>query len=230
VVDHSRRFISYDLGWPGSVTDVKMFKNSHLWIHRRQYFKNGEYILVDKGYHIFKIKCIHTHVALTGYPSSPYVLRPFDETELAAALPADTPRMREFNFHLSSVRIASEHAYGLLKGRFLSLKGMGEHKDIQSIYKAIEAMLVLHNICIDWNDHPETIWQFDPMDIWSGWDGVEDEIEDEDETEGEDDGGIEVGIEVIAGDANIPERETPQYLKEEGRRKRQIIFEELFPK
>ena len=24
-------------------------KNSHLWMNRREYFKNGEYILVDKG-------------------------------------------------------------------------------------------------------------------------------------------------------------------------------------
>ena len=64
--------------------------------------------------------------------------------------------MQEFNVLLSSVHIAPEHAYGLLKGCFLSLKGMEKHKDIQVIYKAIGAMLVLHNICIDWNDHPET--------------------------------------------------------------------------
>lgn len=49
VVDHMRRFISFDLGWPGSVTDIKMFKHSYLWTHRRLHFKNGEYILVDKG-------------------------------------------------------------------------------------------------------------------------------------------------------------------------------------
>lgn len=48
-IDHERRFTSYELGWPGSVTDVKIFKNSHLWMNRREYFKNGEYILVDKG-------------------------------------------------------------------------------------------------------------------------------------------------------------------------------------
>jgi hypothetical protein len=105
---------------------------------------------------------------LVGYPSSPYVLRPFDKTEFVGASPADIPHMREFNVLLSSVRIASEHAYGLLKGCFLSLKGMGEHKDVQTKYKAIEAMLVLHNICIDWNDHPDSIWQYDPTDIWEG--------------------------------------------------------------
>jgi hypothetical protein len=159
---------------------------------------------------------------LVGYPLSPYVLRPFDETEFAGASPADIPRMREFNVLLSSVCIASEHAYGLLKGRFLSLKGMGEHKDVQEIYKAIEAMLVLHNICIGWNDHPDSIWEYDPTDIWEGWDGVDDRVDDEGDE-------AEVGIEDIEGEANIPERETPQYLKDEGRRKRQIVFDELFP-
>ena len=53
VVDHSRQFISFDLGWPGPVTDIKMFKHSYLWTHRRLHFKNGEYILVDKGDIVF---------------------------------------------------------------------------------------------------------------------------------------------------------------------------------
>ena len=48
-VDHEARFTSYDLGWPSAVTDVKIFKNSDLWMHHHNYFRNGEYILVDKG-------------------------------------------------------------------------------------------------------------------------------------------------------------------------------------
>ena len=45
----------------------------------------------------------------------------------------------------------------------------------------------------------------------------------------EEDEETEVGIDDIEGEANIPECETPQYLKDEGRRKWQIIFDELFP-
>jgi len=48
-VDHQCRFTSHELGWPGSVPDMKVWKQSHLWMHRQDYFKNGEYILVDKG-------------------------------------------------------------------------------------------------------------------------------------------------------------------------------------
>ncbi|KAJ7353019.1 hypothetical protein DFH08DRAFT_987010 [Mycena albidolilacea] len=35
--DHEKRFTSFEIGWPSTVTD-----------HRHQYFKSGEYILVDK--------------------------------------------------------------------------------------------------------------------------------------------------------------------------------------
>ena len=47
--------------------------------------------------------------------------------------------------------------------------------------------------------------------------------------EDEEDEGTEVGIDDIEGEANIPQHETPQYLQDEGRRKRQIILDELFP-
>ena len=48
-VDEDGRFTSYDAGWPGSVPDIRVFKNSDLWRHRHERFSRGEYILVDKG-------------------------------------------------------------------------------------------------------------------------------------------------------------------------------------
>ena len=48
-VDHQCCFTSHELGWPGSVPDMKVWKQSHIWMHHQDYFKNGEYILVDKG-------------------------------------------------------------------------------------------------------------------------------------------------------------------------------------
>ena len=47
--DHRAIFTSYDFGWPGSVQDSRVFKNSHLWRHKDEYFGEHEYILVDKG-------------------------------------------------------------------------------------------------------------------------------------------------------------------------------------
>ena len=50
---------------------------------------------------------------------------------------------------------------------------------------------------------------------------MDDRVDDEDEE-------TEVGIDDIEGEANIPKCETPQYLKDEGWQKQQIIFDELF--
>ena len=143
-------------------------------------------------------------------------MRPFDEKELADAPLAEHPRMRAFNKCLSSVRITVEHAFGLLKGRFPSLKEMGRHEDIQEAYKAIEALMIIHNICIDWKDQPDRIWDFDPTDDWS-----DDEDEEQDEN---------IDGEVIEGEAQVPGHETNAWLLEMGREKRNIIFNELFPR
>lgn len=87
-----------------------------------------------------------------GYPSSPWVIHPFNETELRTADAEDVGHIKVFNQALSSVHIASEHAFGILKHRFLSLKKMGTHNDVQSVYKVIEALMILHNICMIWKD------------------------------------------------------------------------------
>lgn len=50
IVDLCARFRDYDLGWPGSVNDSTVFKESDLWRYRHIYFGEGEYILVDKGF------------------------------------------------------------------------------------------------------------------------------------------------------------------------------------
>ncbi|KAA1479949.1 hypothetical protein DENSPDRAFT_742836, partial [Dentipellis sp. KUC8613] len=47
IVDHLRRFISFDLGWPGSVPDVSIWKQSHIWRNRGEYFQDGEFVLAD---------------------------------------------------------------------------------------------------------------------------------------------------------------------------------------
>ncbi|KAF5332528.1 hypothetical protein D9611_005120 [Ephemerocybe angulata] len=137
--DHEDSFTSYDIGFAGSIPDVTIWKRSYVWQNRHQLFLNGSYLLMDKG-----------------YPSSPWVVRPFDETELSRAPAEDVPRMRRFNKRLSSVRIGVEHAFGRLKRRFRSLQNFTPHRDIRETYKAIEAMLVLHNLCIEYRDKPVT--------------------------------------------------------------------------
>jgi hypothetical protein len=138
IVDSDLRFGAWDLGWPGSVTDARVFKNSHFWRHRHQYLEDGRYILVDKG-----------------YPSTPYTVRPFSEPELANASDKDKKRMKDFNFILSSERIRVEHGFGCFKLRFQSARIMGGHKDVQDVWRAIDALLILHNMCLHHGDHPK---------------------------------------------------------------------------
>jgi hypothetical protein len=95
-VDHECCFTSYEMGWPGSVPDMKIWKQSHLWTHRHQYFKNGRYILVDNGDHDL-YQYLHKSDIIAGYPSSPSVICPFDEQEIASASASDKIRMRKFN-------------------------------------------------------------------------------------------------------------------------------------
>jgi hypothetical protein len=54
VADFQGRFISYDFGWPGSVPDVSVWKESHLWLHCDNYLRQDEWLMADKGnFYIF---------------------------------------------------------------------------------------------------------------------------------------------------------------------------------
>ena len=102
----------------------------------------------------------------TGYPSSRWVLRPFTEPEVQNAPPDRKQRMKQFNFLVSSIRVRVEQAFGMLKGRFPSLKFLGTPNDIKDAHRAIEALMAIHNFCIDNDDRLEDIPWFDPQDPW----------------------------------------------------------------
>jgi len=46
---HHGIFTEYEIGWPGSVADVMVFKQSEVWMKKAKYFAEDEYILGDKG-------------------------------------------------------------------------------------------------------------------------------------------------------------------------------------
>lgn len=74
--------------------------------------------------------------------------------------------MKQFNYLLSSIRVRVEQAFGMLKGRFPSLKFFGTPNDMEDAYRAVQALMAVHNFCIDNDDHPEDIPWFDPKDPW----------------------------------------------------------------
>ncbi|KAF8578402.1 hypothetical protein K439DRAFT_1300408, partial [Ramaria rubella] len=96
--------------------------------------------------------------------SSPYLVWLFNEPKICKCSKIEQMHWCDFNKCLSHIRIWVEHAFGLLKGRFPALKAMGSANNIQEVYKAVEALMVVHNLCIDMDNHPEDILDFNPDD------------------------------------------------------------------
>jgi len=119
-------------GHAGSVHDARVFRNSAL----------AHYIEVPNEYFPFD-----THIiADAAYAIHPHVMVPFrDNGHL-------TVFQKNYNFCLSSTRMAIERAFGLLKVRFRILLDCLPLTDIKKIPQVILACCVLHNLCILRND------------------------------------------------------------------------------
>ncbi|KAF8579607.1 hypothetical protein K439DRAFT_1359267 [Ramaria rubella] len=197
-VDHEKRFTSFDLGWPGSIPDVTIFKVSYIWNNCAVHFAPGEYILADKVW-------------------------PFNEPEIHKCLKIEQMHQHDFNKRLSHVWIWIEHAFGWLKGRFPALKAMGSANNIQEVHKAVEALMVVHNLCIDMDDHPEDILDFNPNDPQGSH---------EDEDLGDNDGGArpipQLGA-TVHHRIQIPGQESEAWLRMKGLQKCLQLLNELCP-
>ena len=96
-------FIDCYAGWPGSVHDARVLKNSPLFSDASEdsnhLFPNNRHILGDSA-----------------YPLYDWLLTPYrDNGHL-------TPSQRNYNFVHSSTRMVIERAFGMLKGRFRRLR------------------------------------------------------------------------------------------------------------
>lgn len=87
-----------------------------------------------------------------GYPLRPWMMTGYKTAELAKMNIAAKARMERFNRLFSGVRISVERAFGILKARF---KGLRERfhvrgKDALKTYQLIfMAACILHNVCAD---------------------------------------------------------------------------------
>lgn len=119
-------------GQVGSVHDTRVFRNSpvaRFLEFPENYFPNNSHIIGDAAYSIH-----------------PHVMVPFRNNGHL------TIRQRNFNFCLSSTRMAIERAIGQLKIRFRILLDCLPLTDIKKIPEFIIACCVLHNICKLQND------------------------------------------------------------------------------
>lgn len=136
VCDHRRRITTLHVGFPGSCADVTVFRAMDMCKNARHYFADGEYMLADSA-----------------YPITPTCVPLFKGAE------AKHTDNVHFNFCGAHVRVANEHAIGLLKGRWSSLRELrvvarkdSAERDIGRMVRWTVACAVLHNLLIDWRD------------------------------------------------------------------------------
>lgn len=115
------------LGWPGSVHDARVFRNSDLW-------ENGS--ICCEGRHI---------LADSAYPRQEWVLTPYRRVGMLSREQNNYDKLH------SCTRVVIERAFGLLKGRFKRLQHVNVH-DLKHVCDIIMACCVLHSICISEGD------------------------------------------------------------------------------
>ncbi|KAJ3981565.1 hypothetical protein F5890DRAFT_1534734 [Lentinula detonsa] len=125
--------------------------------------------------------------------------------------------MKDFNFKLSKQRITVEHAFGCLKLRFRSLQMMGAHENVQDAWRAIDSLMIVHNMCLYYDDQPAQLDDYSE-DIHD--DGI-----------GDWDGDIlpEMTQNNVGGPADIPHSERAASLRVEGYRLRNELMDIVCP-
>ena len=101
VCDSDMKFTSVNVGWPGSVHDARIFRNSKIG----KKIINGT-LLGDE----------HHLIGDAAYPLSKHLLTPYKDFGNL------TRQQQRYNYIQSSTRIVVERSIGQLKGRFRKLK------------------------------------------------------------------------------------------------------------
>lgn len=150
VGDDCKRILYNFCGFAGSAHDSPVFRNSNLYRFPERFFSPKEFILGEAAH-----LCI------------PTVVPPFKKPH------SDFPQNQEFNRRLSSVRINIEHIFGMLKGRFRSLRGIRTviscRNDHARVVYWFRATCILHNsLLADKNGYNRT-WEERTDRKGTGW-------------------------------------------------------------
>jgi len=128
----------------------------------------------------FSISTYHKHGP--GYPLSQYTIHPFSDRDLTND-PNEAEKRKTWNVAFSGRRIAVEHAFDRLQGCFPYLCMISGHR-LNTIFRNMEALMILHNILAGLDDHPEEMY-FEPEVPGGAGDGVGPEEEAEEEVDPE---------------------------------------------
>jgi hypothetical protein len=124
VVDSKGLFINIFVGFPGSVHDTRVLKNSPIY-KNRMFPPESFYLMGDGGY-----PCITEPIA---------IVTPFRDPTC--------PKKKKFNHHFSKGRIVVEQAFGRLKTRWRNIFFKGLELNISNCVKTIFVAFLLHNLC-----------------------------------------------------------------------------------
>ncbi|CAG8664161.1 6218_t:CDS:1, partial [Dentiscutata heterogama] len=129
IVDHKGYFTCYEIGWPASVHNAKVFKYSYLYRNNNLFCKNEDYLLGDSAYSLLT-----------------WIITPFKDPQ-----GPDTQKQKYYNTVHSKTRVVIEQAFGRLKARFSFLKCM-KLKDTMKGTDIIDISFILHNFVEKNND------------------------------------------------------------------------------
>lgn len=133
IVDHRRVFRFMCCGWPASRHDNFVYEQTPVFQRPARYFSAYEYVIGDVAYTL-----------------SPNCVCPY---KLPAA---NLQENADFNLAVSRGRVCVEHVFGLLKNRFMSLKGIPiqvtKLSDFERINKWIKTCCILHNLIMLFGD------------------------------------------------------------------------------
>lgn len=140
VADGKLLFLDFSAGYPGSMHDARILRNSTLYQRAEQgNILNGPVVNVNKreiGPYL---------LGDSAYPTYPWLQKPFAEAT------TDSREIR-FNRELSSARVKIARAFVCLKSRWRILQKRLDG-DIHFSVKTAMACAVLHNFCIKMGDH-----------------------------------------------------------------------------
>jgi hypothetical protein len=132
ICDDELRILDFLVGWPASVHDNRVWKNSDQMTESNRFFTPNQYLLADSAFGNTLI-CIPA----------------FKRLRRTTKLPKDK---EEFNTLLSRARVRIEHCIGLLKNRFTGLRNIRTiikgTADMRRIIDRVRVCVVLHNMLI----------------------------------------------------------------------------------
>lgn len=175
-MDCDRRFLDVEIGWPGSVSDRRIFEYSLLSTQYERVLTALGSVPLDTGPGITEDFPAFI-LGDSAYPNTRHFVTTYKITECDA-----DPEIRRLNQLLSKARCHVEHAFRLIKGRFKILEKPLKcaAEDFPFSMHLIASIFVMHNFLIDTHDQnteTEDVFDIHTREIVDS----EDELESDEE-------------------------------------------------